>query len=66
MQKIYWLEYVNANHYNENAEGLRQYRLITETFWTKSERNSRRYWLKHNESDAYQEHGIGFDLVDLD
>jgi len=57
---------VNANHYNENAEGLRQYRLITETFWTKSERNSRRYWLKHNESDAYQEHGIGFDLVDLD
>ena len=59
MQKIYWLEYVTADH-------LRKYSTITETFWTKSERNSRRYWLKHNRTDSYQEIDYGFDLVDLD
>ncbi len=52
MQKIYWLEYVNYT----------QIGVITETFWFKSDMNSRRYELMpDNEIIDY-----GYDLVDLD
>ncbi len=56
MHKIYWLEYVNAND-NHSHDGI-----MTETFWYKSDMNSRRYELMgDNEIIDY-----GYDLVDLD
>ena len=59
MHKIYWLEYVNANN-NHYDDGV-----ITETFWTKSDMNKRRYELKRNFSELTTI-DYGYDVVDLD
>ena len=56
MFKIYWLEYVNANH-NHSHEGI-----ITESFWCKSDMNRRRYELMPNNEIM----GYGYDMVELD